>query len=92
MLGLKTEIVSLPKSEYKQAIKKKDFDIFNQMFYQVAENASETRSEDEEIQRLIQKAKSKDAKGIKLKKINELQAVSPKKFEEAVSKGYSFFI
>lgn len=27
LLGIKTEIVSLPKSEYKQAIKKKDFDI-----------------------------------------------------------------
>ena len=80
------------KSRINPELLKKDFDIFNQMFYQVAENASETRSEDEEIQRLIQKAKSKDAKGIKLKKINELQAVSPKKFEEAVSKGYSFFI
>ena len=27
LLGIKTEILSLPKSEYKQAIKKKDFDI-----------------------------------------------------------------
>lgn len=71
---------------------KDDNNIFRQMFWQIADSESSLKTGEEEIKRQIDKMKSSYAKGMRLQNVSELQSESNAKYEEAIRKGYTYFI